>query len=381
MILHDILNGLQSNMNSNMPLFIYVGIGTANYLNALPESNLRHEFPDYVRDMTNYKKILILFDLGTKIPLEHYGYDLVNIENIFESEIAKLSDKINNFEETKSNTNSTSLQNFIQNLTKYGIYSKYVNLTYQQNLNGPHEIYVVRNNFYMTDYDENICQNEIEDINYIKQSECNDFLLNLVKIGLGTNPNTLITVSAFNGPNYYHLQDKFIANFDLAFQTDVRNRFLIDSRYYADTSCYCELSNPNFQPIISDGRFYNPGLLTAYEFNKTLFELTMARSEDKFNLIIKRKIFVMRLMFEFINKKNFNSEYINIRRLYFEAIQNDNELAEYLKSELLNNLKYALLHIEYFVDINKLFDEMKFITPYKFQTMLKKITDQIFDID
>jgi hypothetical protein len=83
-------------------------------------------------------------------------------------------------------------------------------------------------------------------------------------------------------------------------------------------------------------------------------------------------------MFEFINNMIFDSEYINTRRLYFETVKVDKELAEFFKFELLKSFENAFSYVEYFVDMNKLFEELKLQTPHQYHNVLKNITQKIF---
>lgn len=62
--------------NSKVPIFYYIGIGSANHSQSFPNPNNRHEYSDYVGNLP-YKKVLTLIDPFTKIPLDGSGIALV----------------------------------------------------------------------------------------------------------------------------------------------------------------------------------------------------------------------------------------------------------------------------------------------------------------
>ena len=75
-------------------------------------------------------------------------------------------------------------------------------------------------------------------------------------------------ISTYTGIPIHHMQDNIINLFQSDEQTDVRNRFLLDSKYFKDLGCRYDITDPLNQPIIVDNRFYNPGYLLPDEFNE-----------------------------------------------------------------------------------------------------------------
>jgi hypothetical protein len=200
-------------------------------------------------------------------------------------------------------------------------------------------------------------------------------------------------VASYHGLNYYHLQDHYINLFDSKLHTDVRNRFLIDSRYYADTSCYYEMTDPRYQPIIINDIFYNPGLLSSTDYNHSLYEILIFNHDEvsensensevsensEISQVNQCKLHILYDMINYIQKIWFDASYRKNRIEYENAIKQSNvELIENLKSIILNKFIHILTYIEYFVDLNETIDNFKKSNIYDNHKILGKIIEKIF---
>jgi len=360
-VLDAVINHSYSNSE---PIFYYVAIGSANHRDHYPDPSDRHEYPDYVANLPYRKKVLILIDPNTKYPLLGSVY-----------QIKEKSDKISEqISDDDKKLNSANIQNQFNNFTEY------VGSDYDEMGRPLFQIYTIRDLLYI---DPKSYHNNIEYVKFGRQ-----FLIDLVSYALMTHNKSLIMISNFTGLNWYHLQDEFINMFDPEVQTDVRNRFLIDSRYYNDLGCYYNLLDRQNQPIIDDGYFFNPGLMAPIEYNDTLHKIIIKdlMFKDQNVDINYEKLYVHNLKKKFMLdifsayiKFHLNESYRSIR-IRCNETKDPTEKINY-RLKMLVHVRELLNCVRDFVQIDQFIDVLKVGSIYSDETELKKIINSILNID
>lgn len=182
---------------------------------------------------------------------------------------------------------------------------------------------------------------------YINIVEDKIFITTLVAHVMNTHKNSLIMISNYTGVNWYHLQDEFINFYDISIQNIIRKRFLIDSTYFSDLGCNYDLTDENNQPLIEDGYFYNPTLLTVEEFNKDI--------KDSKKLRILKNIF-----------KIIKNRYLNDQE-YIENRKNGN------KKYCIEIVKKILEYIKLSIDMEKIINDLENMDIYNYNSYIDKI--------
>ena len=371
-ILETVIN---HNYHNTYPIFYYVAIGSANYRDHYPESNDRHEYPDYVANLPYKKKVLILIDPNTKTPLMDSSYDikLINSEQYVDTiktesvptGLVKSSDQ-------------SSVQSSVQSSSHLPTFDKYIGSEINEFGIPSLEVYTIRNGIYIdpsTYYEQ--------DIEYVKFGR--KFLIDLVSYALMTHPKSLLMVSNYTGFNWYHLQDELINMFDPEIQFDVRKRFLIDSRYYNDLGCFYDLTDRRNQPIIENGFFFNPGAMSPIEYNDFLHHIlaydNIIQNQTNMNqkyIHNQKKIFILEVFSSYI-KKHLNESYRNFRVQYNETKDLDSRAIFRLK--MLDHIRGLLEYIRDFVDIEQFINKLKTESVYQDEFEVKKLINSIIKID
>ena len=317
------------------PIFYSICIGSANHKDGCPDPSNKHELPDYINALPYKQKVLILIDPCTKIPLNEYGYAL------------------NTLEDTE-------------------FYSHYNSEILNEYKNPYLDIYVIKKPIYLESNHYN--NNEYDDtaVHFFRQ-----FLVTLVTSVTSFNPNSLVMISNFTGLNMYHLQDEMINLFDGDIQADIRDRFLVDSRYYSDLGCYYDLLNPVNQPIIKNGRFFNPGKLSPIEFNMQLIELLNMTPSSRQQQIIS----YLKVLFEQYVKENLNATYREYRVKYAES-KDDSEKIFYL-DKMLEYVILIMMNISDFININEFMQNLRKKSIYSHNNEMilafEQISESIFN--
>lgn len=298
-----VIEYLDAYHDSEIPIFYYIGIGTANYRRCFPEPNNRHEYPDYVRDLP-YKKVLILIDPFTGIPLDGSGITLLCDVN-------------------------------------EDAFSKYTS----DNL----DIYAIKQ--------------------YISSDDNKIFIINFVNKALRSNDRSLVLIANYTGTNWYHYQNDFINEFANKFKNDVRNRFLIDSRYLNDESCYPELTNTKYQPIIMDGIFYNPGKLNPEEYNIHLTQL------QHIDINFDRKKLVLYNMFFVMMNDYLNEEY---RRARINCNEASGDMKIHHRNDMLKFVEHLMMSFGSIINVDEFINSIRFDSIYNDISTIKKLVNEIF---
>jgi len=218
-------------------------------------------------------------------------------------------------------------------------------------INSPYNLVQINNNMYK------IIESNIEIDIYVIRSmiyidQDINFLYELIKLTLSSNPDTLLMVSTYTGILIYHMQDMIINLFNPDEQTDIRSRFLLDSKYFKDLGCRYDLTDPLNQPIIIDNRFYNHGYLTPKEFNEEL-QKTYLKS-DIISLQIKS---YLRSLFEIYIDRYLDHTYISYRRAYNETI--DIEDKKYFRNKMLEHINILIDYIRSFINVEEFINKLK----------------------
>ena len=367
-VLETVIN---HNYHNTGPIFYYVAIGSANHRDHYPESNDRHEYPDYVANLPYKKKVLILIDPNTKTPLIDSSYDikLINSEQNINTVI----------------TDTVSGQVSGQVSVQLPTFDKYIGSEINESGVPTLEIYTIRNGIYI---DQNAYYGQ--NMEYVKFGR--KFLIDLVSYALMTHPNSLLMVSNYTGFNWYHLQDELINMFDPEIQFDVRKRFLIDSRYYNDLGCYYNLTDRRNQPIIENGFFFNPGAMSPIEYNEFLHHIlaydhiiedqnqanmNQANMNQKY-IHNQKKSYILEVYSSYI-KKHLNESYRKFRVQYNET--KDLESRANFRLKMLEHIRELLGYIRDFVDIEQFINKLKTESVYQDESELKKLINSIIKID
>jgi hypothetical protein len=340
--------------NTTDPIFYYVAIGSANHRNDFPKPIDRHEYPDYVANLPYKRKVLILIDPSTRIPLSGSGYDIHCV------------------------INHNSNPNINPNLNSF---DKYESLELDEMGKSKLEIYTIRNIIYL---DSNAYhQDKIEYVRFGKK-----FLIDLVSYALITHPKSLLMVSNYTGHNWYHLQDEFINMFDPEIQFDIRKRFLIDSRYYNDLGCYYNLVDRINQPIIEDGYFFNPGLMSSVEFNEIVRKITIddkmmagldpSTNYEKIYVHNQKKMYMLDLFSSYI-KLHLNESY-RTKRMLCNETKDENEKIK-IRIGMLGHVKEVLKYVGDFVNVENFIGPLKNGSIYADEFELKKLINSIIKVD
>lgn len=301
----------------NEKTIYYMGIGSYNYSPLFPSPNNRHEFPEYIEQLENYNKVLILIDPvsdrnETELKPPLFGSDYI-LEKITENHYI-----------TSDNINIFVLRIYLY--LDYSLYRSSDIVTKDRNL-----------------------------------------LVELVSICLNSDINSLFLISCYTGENLYHLQDEIINMFNPESQADIRERFLIDSSYYYYTGCYYDLTDINTQPIIENGRFFNPGYLSNIEFNELL----------KLN-INQRKLNFMKSLFLIKLDNNLNQDYRNLRLQYISSIDPDEKII--IQESMIDIIRKFLKCIESFINIEEFINNLRETNIYEYEKQIKNMFERILNI-
>jgi len=337
---------VQHSFNSlDYPILYYIAIGSANNHNEFPDPENRHEYPDYIREMDYRKKVLILIDPCTKIPLDGSGIELHRIESYNDS-----SDVCDKYE-------SITIQNSVEHIL---------------------EVYTIRQEIYI---DPTECYED--NLGLINVGR--EFIHNLVSCALMTHEKSLVMISNYTGRNWYHLQDEFINMFDVDRQEDVRNRFLIDSKYFCDDGCYYDLRRRCNQPIIENGYFFNPGTMSPIEYNDFLkklleWELTNYQHVDHDSRLVhnQKKRLMLKLFDRYIDMY-LDEKYIDNRRLCSQST--DLNYKRIYRLKMIEDIRKLLNLIRSFVDIDSIMDKLLSSNIHSDLSEMKSIINGIIVID
>lgn len=327
----------------SIPTFYYMAIGSANPSLDWPPPNNRQEYPDYVKNYSNERKVLILIDYQSKKPLDGSPHELILIDSI----------------NITIGTNNQPVYEYYHSVEK-------------NNLGYPKlEVHVIRQYIELLEYAFN-AENEIQI--YVQHRK---MLVDLVEFALSINNKSLFLVNSFNGYQYYRVVDEILSLFPFDKQDDMRSRFLLEGTYNADHGCYYDLTDINNQPIIDEnGHFYNPGSLSIAEYDnslKELFEEKKVLSETQFN--IKQKI--MLKIFNNLLSSVLNSDYRTFRCAINEMKKSDPELMPFLREEMLQFVEKALQMIRSYVDIPTFIEKQRNSDIYSDETEIKKLINNI----
>jgi hypothetical protein len=346
----DNINILSMDENYNkIPIFFYMGIGSANNDNKYPEPDNRQEFPDYISEysfINGFKKIIILIDPLTKGPLEGSGIEF------------KLFDSIKN---TKSdvpyNTN---------------IYEHFISTNTDSNGYPTIDIHILREYIQL---DENIWNPETS--THIRDRE---FIKLIVEISLKINPKSLFLINSFTGYSYYKYQDIILSMFPYEYHDDFRNRFLIEGTYFAYHGCRYDLTNQYNQPIIENGKFYNPGSLSFANFDIELVKLFQSENVTDSITFIKKKQIMMSI-FNVLLKDTLNEEYRMLRNAINENTNDfDADFKQFLREEMLLFVKNILQTIKSFLNIDKFIEKQRIANIYSDEYEIKKVISELLHI-
>jgi hypothetical protein len=337
----------------DVPTFYYMGIGSANNINTWPDPSARHELPDYVMAYPFSRKVIILIDYHTGIPLNGSGYDLVLIE-----------------------------QSELMNEKGFPLF-EYYNSKEQNQFGMPiFELYIVRQ--YITIFKEydNQNLNNSDVLNLITPIHIihRNALHNLVDNALSGNLNSLFLVNLFSGYQNYLVTDEILSLFPYEKQEDMRSRFLLEGTYNADHGCFYDLTDIHNQPIIENGKFYNPGLLSIVEFNDELRKiLYLSPTISPAHNLIKKRIMIR--IFKNLLEKTFNQEYRTLRCAINEMKTSEPEFLLFLRSEMLLFVEKILEAIYSFVDIKSFIEKQRSADIYSDEKEIKKLVSDIIGIE
>jgi hypothetical protein len=341
----------------DVPTFYYMGVGSANNSNSWPEPSSRQELPDYVMAYPYFRKVIILIDYHSGIPLYGSGHELVLIEK---------SDITNNkglplFEYY----HSTEQNQFEKPILELYVVRQYLNILQEYNYNAESKM----------DMDINTNSLEIKQPIHIIHRNA---LQNLVENALSSNSNSLFLVNSFSGYPNHLLTDEMLSLFPYEKQEDIRGRFLLEGSYNADYGCFYDLTKPENQPIIENGRFYNPGSLSIVEFNDELRKiLELSNSKNSF-VLIKKKIMIR--IFKNLLEKTFNQDYRTLRCAINEMKKSDPEIIPFLRSEMLLFVEKILQAIHSFVNIASFIEKQRYSDIYSDESEIKKLVSEIIGI-
>lgn len=204
---------------------------------------------------------------------------------------------------------------------------------------------------------------------YISLDVGRKFIINFVNKALKSNNKSLVLVANYTGSNWYHYQNDFINEFDDELKNDVRNRFLIDSRYFNDENCFHELTNTKYQPIIVDGIFYNPSKLNPEEYNNHLTQLQHT------DINFDRKKSVLHNMFFVMMKDYLNEEYRTARVKCNESF---NDMKIHYRNDMLIHIKHLMMSFRSIINVNEFINSIRFDNIYSDISTIKKFVSEIF---
>ena len=330
---------------TSIPTFYYMGIGSANLLNEWPASNNRQEYPDYVRDYNYERKVLILIDYAGKKPLSGSEHELILID-------------------------STDILVGLNN--DMPVYEYYHSVEINNHGYPKLEVYVIRQYIQLLEYRFN--PRNLEQI-YIKHRM---MLVNLVNNALEIHNDSLFLVNSFNGYPNYNAVDEILSLFPLDKQEDCRKRFLLEGTYNVDHGCYYDLTQKTNQPIIENGRFYNPGMLSIMEYNDALRNLLESKNSiDDVTFSIKKRF--MLTTFNKLLRQVFDDQYREFRCAMNEMKKSDPELMPFLRQEMLFFVEKILQAIHSFVNIPSFIERQRVGDIYSDETEIKKIINGILN--
>jgi hypothetical protein len=337
-----------------IPTFYYMAVGSANYTDEWPTPNARHELPDYVMAYPFSRKVIILIDYCTGIPLNGSGHELVLVE---QSDITNEKD-LPLFE----HYNSKEQNHFGMPIFELYVVRQYLNILREYYHNANENIDVV------TDFLEQI---------HIKHRYA---LKNLVDQALLSNLNSLFLVNSFTGYPNYLVTDEILSLFPCEKQEDMRSRFLLEGSYNANYGCFYDLTDVHNQPIIENGKFYNPGLLSIIEYNGELRKiLNLSETTNQSHNLIKKHIMIR--IFKDLLEKIFNQEYRTLRCAINEMKSSEPEFAMFLRSEMLLVVEKILGAIHSFVDIKLFIQKQQSADIYSDDREIKKLVSNIIGIE
>ena len=312
--------------------FYYIGIGTANYRNEYPDPDNQHEYPPFVQNSRYGKKVLILIDPSPNAPPPLYGSEHV-LTNKFADQKYSYYESVDQSENNSENNTDLEIHNI-------------------------RELFNIDKSYYL------------DNPEYVAQTDfCIQFLHDLIDIILSSNPMNLLLVANFTGLNWYHLQDQIINEFEPERHNDIRQRFLIDSRYYNNPGCFYPLTDINNQPIIEDGQFYNPGNLTIHEFDAEIVKLFTSVEHD--SQIFRMKKTVITNIFNNLLRQTFNEEYRKHRVAYSETA--DPDIKKIQRMHMLEYVKKMLNALRSFVDIDRIYEQMIGANIYSDESTIRQI--------
>ena len=330
----QLINHLEAQFNVpyyvTEPTFYYMAIGSANHNQTYPPPEQRHEYPDYVRDYTFNRKVLILIDPQTTIPLKGSEHKLTLINHVVDPFIASGDKNIYEYYHSTDTING---------------YPKL-------------EIHVIRESICFSQYE----QRNLSAITYLHHRYV---LANIVNICL-INNRSLFLVNAFNGSSNYRLQDEIINLLPLDKQMEIKQQFLFEGTYMSDYGCYYDLSKKENHPIIENGKFYNPGILSIIEYDDELkkifssFSPHLSHSSTDSNFFVfnmKKKI--MLDIFKYLLRQTLNTDYRFYRQSLNELGEDCNELRPFLRNEMLLIVEKILLPVRPFIDVNVFIETLR----------------------
>jgi len=336
------INILSMDENYNkIPIFFYMGIGSANNDNKYPEPDNRQEYPDYVANHHFSKKIIILIDPLTKGPLDGSGIEFILIDSIKKNH----SDDAN-------------------------IYEHFISSNKDSNGYPLLEIHILREYIQL---DENFWKPEIN--THLKDRE---FIKSIVETSLKINPKSLFLINSFTGYSYYKHQDTILSMFSYEYHDDFRDRFLIEGTYFANHGCRYDLTDINNQPIIdTNGKFYNPGSLSIANFDIGLIKLFESKNVIDSNTFNRKKQ-IMKSIFNELLKNRLNNDYRS-RRNGINENKSDTYLKNFLREEMLIIIRNILESIKSFINIDQFIEKQRVANIYSDENEINKIIDKIFN--
>lgn len=194
---------------------------------------------------------------------------------------------------------------------------------------------------------ENLLIHIIKENIYIDTHE--KYIKHIIEKALNTHRDSLVLISNFTGYNWYYKQNEF----DSKFNEFYKDRFLLDSRYMLDTSCFHNLTEYKYQPIIQNGRFYIPRIdEVSYKLN--LYEIL--NSSEPHDIIMHKKLIMKQIFYDYINKY-MDKSYIMLRIRCNESA--DVTIRSKYRDKMLIYIKYILKIIDIFIGVDEILNKFK----------------------